>query len=368
MFKSIFKVMYIGFAVILAVLTYIAGYNTNIFEHINSLTSQAINDKNYVEIAKIHGACFEADNIVKEQASLNKTDYELAIFKSSIQISEQIYEEGKSEAITENGYDYSYYIFLFGLTDILDQTTDGTTMTNETAFNFIGTEGTYKYYFKVSKDYNNTYYNEKPKTLNEALLGKERDLFVYQTNWGFVNLTLTETLLNAMNIGSVNKIQVTNKSGEVVFEQNIVLDFNKESGFFKDMQPLVVSYNEYIDEVTAANNDKEIINNANKKFEAFYKDFEVKFEDTPNYTFRYEDSYLQPSKLVWKTIGLLALYVLAAAVLYLLLFNFTMIKNIFVKNSYSNSYGQRAVQKNKKSTNVIDAKVEEVSEKNEKNE
>ena len=155
---------------------------------------------------------------------------------------------------------------------------------------------------------------------------------------------------------------------EVVYEQNVTLDFNKESGFFKDMGPLVVNYNQYIDEVTAANNDNTLINEANKKFEAFYIDFEAKFLATENYTFRYEDSYLQPSRLVWETIGLEALYVLAVAILYILIFNFSMIKNIFNKNSYSNSYGQRAVAKNKKNSNSIDAKIEEIKENNAENE
>lgn len=364
MFKSIFKVMYIGFAIVLAVLVYVAGYNTNIFDHIGGLTNQAINDKNYVEVAKIHGACFETKNIVTEQPETNKNNYELAVFKSSIQISEQIYVDEKTEPVTENGYDYSYYIYLFGLTDVLDQTTDGETLSNETAFNFVGTEGTYTYYFKVSKDYNSTFYTEKPKNINEALLGKERDLFSYQINWGFVNLTLTETLLKAMNIGTINQIEVTNASGNVVFEQDVVLDFNKDSGFFADINPLIVSYNEYIDEVTAAEKDNEKINKANEKFETFYKEFEEKFLATEGYTFRHEDSYLQPGKLVWKTVGLLAFYVLAAAILYILIFNFAAIKNLFSKNSYSNSYGQRAVEKNKKEQ-AIDAKVEEIKSENE---
>jgi hypothetical protein len=358
MIKSIFKVLYIGFAVIMAILVYIAGYNTNAFNYINNITSDAINNKNYVEVAKIHGGCFETINVVDKQPSLNKNNYELAIYKSGTLLTEEYYisDEDKTQ---ENEYVNSYYIFLFGLTDTLDASTDGTTLTNKTAFNFVGTEGTYTYYFKVSSVYNTSYYNNKPKSVSDALLGDERDLFSNQNNWGFVNLTFTETLLDSMNIGDVKQIQVTDAIGDVVFTQDVVLDFNKETGFFNEISPLVINYNEYIDNVTGDASDEDI-NKAESKFNEFYLKFEENFLKNENNSFRHEDSYLQPSKLVWKTIGLLCLYGVSVLVLYILLFNFTFIKKIFVRNSYSNDYGTRAVNKNKKT--AIDAEVKEIKE------
>ena len=360
MFKSIFKVLYIGFGIIMALLVYIAGYNTNAFNYIADITAAAI-ETDYVEVAKIHGGCFEAKDMAKDTTpSLNTNNYEIAAFKSGTLITEDFYISD-SDTTTENEYDYSYYVYLFGLTEVLDQTTDGTNVINETAFIFIGSEGQYKYYFKVSELYNPTYYIAKPKSLNEALLGNERDLFSNQTNWGFVNLTLTKTLVEAMNIGTIEAIQVTNTSGNVVFEQSITLDFNNETGFFKEIEPLVVNYNEYISNVTGDATNAEITE-AETKFNDFYLAFEETFLSNPNNSFRHEDSYLQPGKLVWKTIGLLCFYLLAASILYVLIFNFAMIKKLFVRNSYNDSYGQRAVIKNAKAANTIDAEIKEIDE------
>ena len=352
MFKSIFKVLYIGVAIITAMLVYFAGYNVTAFNYIDGMTSKAINDKNYVEVAKVHGGCFETNNLVKEDAKLNKNNYEMAVFKSGTLITEDCYVEDKT--VKENKYDYSYYIYLFGLTEdnTSDQTDGSTTVINKTAFNFIGTEATYTYYFKVSSSYNNTYYVEKPGTIGAALLGDQRDLFENYTNWGFINLTLTETLLDAMNIGDVKQIQVTNTAGVVVYEQDINLDFNKEEGFFNEITPLVDKYNDYIKNVTGdATNDD--IQKAEKAFNEFYVEFEKEFLSKESNSFRYEDKILQPSWIVWKTIGILCLYALGVVVLYILLFNFTTVKKIFVKDKYSSKYG-------KKPTNVIDAKIDDV--------
>lgn len=360
MIKSILKVLYIGVSVVLALLVYIWGYNSNAYTYINGITSSAINSENYVEVAKIHGGCFETKDLVVAEPTLNSNNYELAAFKSGTLLTTSYYND-KDVLTEENEYDYSYYIFLFGLTDLLDASTDGTTLMNQTAFNFVGTEGNYTYYFKVSNVYNTLSYNSKPKSINEALLGSERDLFSNQMNWGFINLTLTESLLEAMNIGDVNQIQVTNSIGEVVFTQDVVLDFNKEDGFFKEISPLIENYNVYIDNVTG-DASKEDIANAEAKFQEFYTEFEKSFLANESNSFRHEDSYLQPKNLIWKTIGLLVIYAIAVVLLYILLFNFTLIKKIFVKNSYSNDYGSRAVNRNKKAANAIKAEVNEIKE------
>ena len=361
MIKSIFKVLYIGFAVILAILVYIAGYNTNAYNYINKITTNAINNKDYVELAKIHGGCFEAVDLVTNEPTLNKNGYELAIFKSGTLVTEEFYVSDETKT-TENEYVYSYYVYLFGLTDTLDASTDGTTVTNKTSFNFVGTEGEYEYFFKVSNYYNTAIYNDKPKTFTEAILGDERNLFANQENWGFVNLTLTESLFEAMNIGTIKEIQLTDANGQVVFTQNIELDFNDQSGFFSEIKPLVVNYNEYIDKVTGEATNEQI-SKAEATFNEFYAKFEEEFVKNPTNTFRHEDKYLQPSNLVWKTAGLVAAYIASAMILYILLFNFALIKRIFNRNSYSKDYGTRAVNQNKKQREEsIEAEVTEIVE------
>jgi hypothetical protein len=345
-------VLYIGVAIISAMVVYFSGYNVTAFNYIDEITSEAIDSKNYVEVAKIHGGCFETVNVAKESPTLNSKGYELAVFKSGTLITEDCYVEDKT--VTNNKYDYSYYVYLFGLTnDDLSDHTDGSNTINGTAFNFVGTEATYTYYFKVSKDYNNTYYVEKPANLAQALLGESRDLFENHMNWGFVNLTLTETMLDAMSIGDIQKVQVTNTAGNVVYEQNIEIDFNKEEGFFKDITPLVVKYNEYITAVTG-DASKDDISKAENTFNEFYLKFEEEFLGKETNSFRHQDSVLQPGWIVWKTIGILFLYTLGVVVLYVLLFNFTTIKNAITKKKYER------IENKAKQKEVIDAEVEEI--------
>ena len=52
MAKKILKIVYLAFALIMAFLVYIIGYNSNGYSHIQKLTADALNDKNYVDIAQ----------------------------------------------------------------------------------------------------------------------------------------------------------------------------------------------------------------------------------------------------------------------------------------------------------------------------
>ena len=207
MLKNVLKVLYIGVVVILALFVYIMGYNTNTADHIKKITNEAIQERDYTEVARIHGGCFDEVNIVEAQPSINTNNYELAVFKSASLFTTS-YLNDEEQMLEYNVFDYSYYIYFFGFNDTMDASTDGTNFINKSAIKFVGDNGEYTYYLKVSNVYNNSDYNKKPTNINEAVLGQERDLLT--NNWGFINITFTETLFEAMNIGNIKEIEFMN--------------------------------------------------------------------------------------------------------------------------------------------------------------
>ena len=113
----------------------------------------------------------------------------------------------------------------------------------------------------------------------------------YYENWGFINVTLSESVVNAIYSdlkGDINKIEILDRDGKSVYSESINLDFKQD--FFKDVQPLCDNYNTYINEVNS--DDKAVKEAAEEKFNKFYegtessKGFEETFLENTNYTFR----------------------------------------------------------------------------------
>lgn len=370
MVKNILKVLYVAFGVILAFVVYIVGYNSNGYSHIESLTSKAIEAKDYTEVAMIHGGCFEKNSLITEDSDV----LDMAIFPSTTLSSVQYYV---SEDTTEvkNSYDNSYYIYIFN-PNFETTNLKAATTTNGTGIRFKSASGSYDYKFVLTDTVNASEMVEKPGSIKESILKGERDLFQNYTNWSFYNFTLTQSIVEAMSDslnGEINSISVLNSSSEEVFSIDVQLDFSQQ--FFEDVKPLVENYNTYIEEVNSDN--EEIKNAANDKFDKFYlgdentKGFEETFKENVNYTFRHPDSYLQPTKLVWQTIGMLAIYLVCFALLYVLLFHFAFLKRLISReshNSYRKNPGVKQRQNKEKgstgknSEDIIDVKPSEPAE------
>jgi len=174
-------------------------------------------------------------------------------------------------------------------------------------------------------------------------------------------------MIDAMALnGTVSSIDILDSYGEVVDTVVINLDFSQK--FFSDVEPLSVEYNTFINDYNSATvaKDDDAADQAEAKFNEFYDgdDDTVGFKKTffeidSKNAFRHDDDYLRPGKLVWSTIGMLLLYLVCAALLYLLLFHFHQIKAIVFKDrsgTYRKGYG--AYNK----SNTIDAKVQPVKE------
>ncbi len=351
MWKKILKIGYIALGLVIAVLVYLIGYNSNGFNHISKLTNKAIENKDYVELAKIHGGCFDTFNLVEE----NDEILDMAIFPSTTLGSVTYYDE-EDKTKTVSRYDASYYIYIMNPKFDTDTKEVNGKPFNDTALRFISANGTYDYKFQIDKNINSSLYLEKPKSEAEALLNSSRDIFSTYTNWNFFNISLTRSLVNAMGLeDGIHSIEVLDRDGVVKFSYDVHLDFTQT--FFTDVEPLITHYNTYIEEYNS--DDKEVKNNASKKFDEFYlgeDGFEAKFKKNENYSFRHENKYLQPSSLIWQTIGILVLYLICISLFYFLLFHFSFLKGLISRRTD----GKYSVNPGAKRKDTINAKTKDI--------
>lgn len=362
--KSLFKILYVGLAFIMAIFIYMLGYNSNGYTYIQTLTREAINDKNYSEVAKIHGGCFYSESIVTD----NSDKFDLAVFPSATLSSYTYYSSNELDATsqTEHVYENSYYIYIITPTYEFNDLTAGEKF-NNTAIKFNSESGSYTYLLNVTEFINTDSMAAQPLSVNDVALKSARNAISNYNSWGFFNVTLTDTMIKAMQTelnGNITSITIVDSLGKDVDTVEVDLSFNHQ--FFIDIQPLSTEYNKFIKDYNAADQagNKDGLKEAENKFNAFYegdentKGFkETFFELNDKNSFRHDDDYLRPGKLVWQSIGMIILFVVCATLLYILIFHFKFIKSIVFKDrsgNYKKGYGAY------KKSNTINAKAETV--------
>lgn len=330
------KVLYIGLALVIGIMIGVVGYSSNQFNHIYDLAKNAIEEKNYAEVPKIFGGCFDTHSIVEDQSD----QLDIVVYPAT-SMTDLTYGEEEQRYLK---YEEAYYIYLFEpkFTYINVSTSDSTTE-NKTAFVFSSANGSsVTYPFVANDSINDTYYVEKPTTVTEAVLNQERDLTSTQSNWGFMFFTVTKTMLDEFQSQTredITSLQILNNEGNPIFTADIPLNFSQP--FFKDVEPLIINYNDYLDVYVTGEN----VDEAEQEFSDFYnlwlqEEFNEKKEEK-GYTFRYEDKVLSPGSLIWKTFGMLVLYIVAIALFYILIFHFNWIRKIFSRDTYRDFSSKR---------------------------
>ncbi|MBD5390986.1 hypothetical protein HDR67_03170, partial [bacterium] len=277
--------------------------------------------------------CFDTKSIIDNTS--DKMD--IVIYPATSQTDVTFGEEENTSRYVH--YERSYYLYIFNAKfSILDINT-GSSSYNKTSVALSGENGqTYEYYFVVGETMNSQSYVKDPMTKEQAILNAERNATNTNTTWNFMRITFTETMLDQIKKdinGEITKLEIKDAEGISQFSTDIHLDFSQS--FFADMKVLFDNYNTYLDSYLAADGDKNKIKDAENTFHDFYdpwyEDFKAAKEQT-GYTFRYEDSILSPSKLIWQTIGMLALYALVVALFFVLLFHFSVVRRIFSRETY----------------------------------
>lgn len=343
--RGILRIVYIAFGVIMAIIIAIMAYNTNGYNFIYNKTQAAIKDKNYVEVAKIHGGNFWDQTIATENSDV----VDVVIYPASTLTQITYYTDPEKDTTTTyNVYEKAYYINTFILTKMdTKEFSKGGVMTNETGLRFYG-DTVYNYYYTISDTVNSSKLTAKPTSPSATIIHGARKSRSFN-NWGFFGFTLTESMYEAMKSdglsGVITKVGILDANGEEVTTLNVTLDFEHE--FFDDVHELIEQYNTYIDVQTNPDSTDAMKKEATDKFNAFYNDtkdengnvvkegFESKFLSTPHCTFRYKDSELQPASLIWQTIGIIALVIVVLALLYMLLFHFKFLKSLISRERWA---------------------------------
>lgn len=407
--RTILKVLYVAFGIVIAFVVAMASYNVSAYDHIVELTNEGIKSKEYYKVAMVHGGVLDKDNLIAEQNS--KLD--MAIYPS-FTLSSYSYTEN-DEAIKYEHYDKSYYIYLF---DLKFDTGLSDVEVNKSALRFETSSGKYfDYLFVVNNDTNSSSYVKNPSSLKEAVINSERNAFERYDAWGFIGITLTETIYeaisNELNNEPISKISVIGNDGDnnVVASYDVDLSFDNQE-LYDRAQPLLdiynaiyasddalkamlekgleTYYNGFEVELTNTNGTFYGEKNIEYKFDGvvkteLYSSYEVNltnnivsingveatvlentdngvkvlidnivyelisengtyklrvagFEesflygsDNTNFTFRYSNEKLQPNSLIWDAAGVVALFVLAAGILYFLIFHFKFIKRLVLR-------------------------------------
>ncbi|MDE6656050.1 MAG: hypothetical protein K2J85_03565 [Anaeroplasmataceae bacterium] len=328
------KVLYFGIAIVIGILVYIIGYSSNQMNHLESMVSSAIASEEYYKVPMVWGGCFDTKSIVDG----NTDKLTIRIYPATSQTDVTYGEEENSTRYLE--FERAYYLYIFNGKFSIDTVTTGTSSYNKTAIEFSSNEGSYEYFFVVNDTMNSSMYVETPKSKEEALLNDARDVTNTNANWNFMRITFTETMLNQILKeinGSITKLSVKACDGEVVYSTDIQLDFSQ--GFFEDakLKDMLDKYNTYLKAYLESEGDSNKLKELNATWGTQFEEWKADFQkDIPNtgYALGYERDVVTPSKLVWQTIGMLALYALVIILFYILIFHFSAIKRIFTRENY----------------------------------
>ena len=367
MIKKVLKVLYISFGLLIGLLVCLVGYQTNGATHVMNMVNEALDSKNYSELVMIHGVCFDKESIVEDDS--DKLD--IVIFPGTHLTMAQYYENGDEEnddktVVKKYLAEKAYYIYIISPKFSIKGYSENKEFVNHSGLKFVSNNSSYKYNFLVSDTVNDECLEKTPVCFEDSYFGY-RDDINYNSVWGYMNIVITEGMLKAMNVSNTNKIEIYDDTDTIAASFDVNLDFSQK--FFTDVDPFVSTHNDYLKKIDGHENDRSLVKEADAEFEKFYlgeakdgssgfkNDF-VKLDDS--YSFRYDDKILAPGKLVWQTIGGLAIYLLAAVVLYLLFFHFKDLMNIFTKNKGNYRVNPASVNAAKQANNnIINAKVKE---------
>ena len=347
------KVLYFGVAIIFGILIYIIGYSSNQMNHLEGIVNRAIEKEEFYKVPMVWDGCFDTKSIIENNGEKLDIVMYPATSQTDVSFGE---EENKSRFLN---YERSYYLYVFNTKFSISTINAGSTSYNKTSISFSNENGSYEYYFIVNDSMNSQSYVENPMTKEQVLLNTSRDVTNTNSTWNFMRITFTETMLEQIKKeigGDITKLELKDADGNVQYSSEVKLDFSQS--FFTDVKDLFDNYNVYLNSYMDANQgkDKDKVKEAENKFQEFYKPWYENFENTKEqtgYTFRYDDSYLSPGKLVWQTVGMLALYALVVALFYILLFHFSAVKRIFSRENYKDY--------SKKSTVMVNGKMVERS-------
>lgn len=369
--KTIIKIIYIAFSLILAVIIALGMYTSFASDNYSALLTNAVTkaeavenyqDADYNDIVRsfsIFATPLEdaPDVLYAEENGKNIT----FIYESVNQHNASYTQDGKT--VDVNHIENVYLVVILSPNFYYKTNSD---KTNPSAFRFYNGTQTFDYYFNLNADCNSAIFKEKPTTEKDAVLYGSRTLLdTYRENYDLIFFPMTETTIGYIKEelgGVITGFNIADNEGNNVYKNStevpFAFDYPKTAGtFYYDMADFVRYYNIYADNKNGVGNyDEETVTAASVYVEAFMQDPSSKVADfNSKYIQGYpHEAVYTGTPMVMKCIGITALFIVAVGLLYILLFHFKSIKK-FVRRFSKKAEPERVVP-NRPQTNVVISK------------
>lgn len=336
MFRTILKIGYITVVLVLAILFGVLNYNTGADEAYIEALKSAVQAEGSKDLASV----FSSFSLPYDTVPYAKADTEgtnnLEVFGAvnmlTVNYTETVDGEKKAQSYRE--VENIYYVFIKNITYKDGNKIDGENVINKSGLRFYNEDGKYyDYHFVVSKKVNSDEYSDEIDSVTKGLVNAERDisnLFRKQgSQYNFIVTNISESLVGYVKTKLDNKdivkFNLIDRDGEKVYNDiDIKFDFSQQ--FFTDLKPFRDAFKLYY-----GAQDKEAQDY--KDAVQYLEDFKVANLNNANYAEGLAKDQIYNAKLVWRTIGIVALFVVAFAIVYILLFHFKLIKRIIFREN-----------------------------------
>ena len=301
-------------------------YSTFQVDYVKEVYTEFNNNKQYHETAKIFNNFMDTNSIIEDDC--DKAD--IRIYPGALPVSVTYVEN--NETVEYTYYDPAYHLYIFDAQYSTDTFTysSGETV-NYTSVKFNGATNSYTYYYVVNDTYNSNELISEPQSLKEALLNNVRNYVSSVSSVGFLSLDLSKPMLDCIetilgeDIVSISLVQSDN-----VEVYTINVDFSFEQQFFKDAQSLLDSQNNGLDRYEQATTEEERTQ-IREEVQLFLNDWiETYCNESTGYFVRTE-SVSTPAIVIVKTAGVLLIFILVVALVYIAFFKRHLIKKLYKK-------------------------------------
>ncbi len=343
MLKTIGKIVYITFAAILAVLFGVLNYNTSSDEAYVEVVSKAAKDEDTEKLVYAFSSFSLPYDATPYVTKSNANGDKLYIYGTMNQINMNYYSDAEATEAKETfkRIEFVYYVFLRSPQFTFTNNTQNGVISNKTGIRFYNADGVYfDYHFVVSDTINSDEYVAHPLTKEDAMMKSKRTYTTTYMNerfkYNFMLIPVTESMVeyiktNKLNNKDITKINYLDSTGNLVYAEDVNANLNYSQDFFVSIKDYRDAFRAYYDSNTETEEGKTAKENATK----YINEFKLSNLGNPSYKEGLKKDEVYNAGLVWKTIGLVFVFVLAFAIVYILMFHFALIKRIVFRRSYN---------------------------------
>lgn len=275
------KILFFGVAIILGFIIASVNYMSNRVNHIFKLVETARDEKKYDEVVKVFTPYYDKTPVYSVTL---ENDFVIQIY-AVCALSEKTTGEGDSaKTVTTFANNYAVYMFDFSSIEKEGVVTDQS-KGEENGMKLVLGNDTAQY----SYDFVNT----------EA----SRNLISTINNFNLVQIEISQAEIEKELNGQITYFEFFDAKSNSVKRDSLNLNFSEE--FFTSSTELIINYDAYLED-----NDKA------EEWKKFY----TKWQEDYQFNVGYTTKEVSPSSLIWKTVGVMAIYVVVVAVLGFLLF------------------------------------------------